>query len=83
MLAQVMTHHQAVIAVEQLEITSPEMYNKWDMIKQAVLSDEEEKPEGTTTVAVNKVTLLTKAAHLLKMPFIICANIADEAQQKV
>ena len=34
MLAQVITSHEVSIAVEQLEITSAVMDNKWDMIGQ-------------------------------------------------
>jgi hypothetical protein len=50
MLAQVITPHRAHIAVEQLEITSAVMDDKWDMIKQAMVS-EDEKPEGALSVA--------------------------------
>ena len=49
-LAEVITHHRAVIGVEQLEITSAVMDDKWDMIKQAMVS-EDEKPEGALSVA--------------------------------
>ena len=34
MLAQVITHHRAVITVEQMEITSAVMDEKWDMLSQ-------------------------------------------------
>jgi len=34
MLAQVITHHRAVIMVEQMEITSAVMDEKWDMLRQ-------------------------------------------------
>lgn len=49
-LAEVITHHRAVISFEQLEITSAVMDDKWDMIKQAMVS-EDEKPEGSLSVA--------------------------------
>jgi len=48
-LAEVITHHRAVIGVEQLEITSAVMDDKWDMIRQAIVSEEE--PEGALSVA--------------------------------
>jgi len=48
-LAQVITHHRAVIGVEQLEITSAVMDDKWDMIRQAMVSEEE--PEEALSVA--------------------------------
>jgi len=48
-LAKVITHHRAVIAVEQLEVTSAVMDEKWDMINQLMI--EEAKPEGMMTVA--------------------------------
>ncbi len=34
MLAQVITHHRAVIAVEQMEVTSAVVDDKWDMLRQ-------------------------------------------------
>ena len=34
MLAQVITHHQAAITVEQMEITSAVIDDKWDMLRQ-------------------------------------------------
>ena len=37
MLAQVITPHQASIAVEQLEMQSAVMDDEWDMIKQKML----------------------------------------------
>ena len=40
-LAEVITSHQAVIGVEQLEITSAVLDDKWDMVTQAVVSEEE------------------------------------------
>ena len=49
-LAEVITHHRAVIGVEQLEITSAVMDDKWDMIRQAIVSEEEE-PEEALSVA--------------------------------
>jgi len=49
-LAEVITHHRAVIGVELLEITSAVMDDKWDMIRQAMAS-EDEKPEGSLSVA--------------------------------
>jgi len=50
-LAEVITHHKASIAVEQLEITSAVMDSKWDMIRQEMISSQQEKPEGTLSVA--------------------------------
>ena len=50
MLAQVITPHRAHIAVEQLEITSAVMDDKWDMIEQEIV-DEQERPEGMLSVA--------------------------------
>ena len=44
MLAQVITSHRAVIAVEQFEITSAVMDDKWDMISRKML--EVEEPTG-------------------------------------
>lgn len=38
-LAQVITPHRAAVAVEQLEITSAVMDEKWDMIKQGVVEE--------------------------------------------
>jgi len=49
-LAEVETHHTASIAVEQLEVISAVMDNKWDMIYQEMIA-EQEKPVGTLTVA--------------------------------
>jgi len=49
-LAEVITHHRAVITVQQLEVTSAIMDEKWDMIKQAMLGEGEE-PEGAISVA--------------------------------
>ena len=48
-LAEVITHHRAVIGVEQLEIMSAVMDDKWDMIKQEMVSEEE--PDETLSVA--------------------------------
>lgn len=49
-LAEVITRHRAVIGVEQLEITSAVMDDKWDMIRQTIVSEEEEL-EGALSVA--------------------------------
>lgn len=46
-LAEVITPHRAAIAVEQLEITSAVMDDKWDMITQQMI----EETEGTLSVA--------------------------------
>ena len=51
MLAEVITPHRAVIAVEQTEITSAVMDGKWDMLNQEIIGEQEEKPEGTLSVA--------------------------------
>ncbi len=40
-LAQVITPHRAVIAVEQLEITSAVMDDKWDMLRHEIIGVEE------------------------------------------
>ncbi len=48
-LAEVITSHQAVIGIEQLEITSAVLDDKWDMVRQAMVSEEE--PEGAMSVA--------------------------------
>ena len=49
-LAEVITPHRAAIAVEQLEITSAVMDDKWDMIKQEI-AGEQEGTEGMLSVA--------------------------------
>jgi len=49
-LAEVITPHRAAIAVEQLVITSAVMDDKWDMIKQEIVG-EQERPEGMLSVA--------------------------------
>ena len=40
-LAEVITHHQAVIGVEQLEITSAVMDDQWDMLRHEIIGIEE------------------------------------------
>jgi len=50
-LAQVITHHQAVITIEQLEITSAVVDEKWDMMRQTIIREEGEKPDGAFNVA--------------------------------
>ena len=40
MLAEVITPHQVSIAVEQLEITSAVMDNKWDMLRQEMIDED-------------------------------------------
>ena len=49
-LAQVITPHRAVIAVEQLEITFAVMDDKWDMLRREII-DEQGNPVGVRTVA--------------------------------
>ena len=50
-LAEVITHHRAAITVEQTEITSAVMDEKWDMLNQEMIDEQEEKPEGTLGVS--------------------------------
>jgi len=50
-LAEVITPHRAVIAVEQLEITSAIMDYEWDMLRQTMISEEDEMAEGALSVA--------------------------------
>lgn len=40
-LAEVITHHRAVIGVEQLEITSAVMDDRWDMLRHEIIGIEE------------------------------------------
>ena len=39
MLAQVITPHRAVISVEQLEVVSAVMDERWDMLSQEMIAD--------------------------------------------
>ena len=50
-LAEVITHHEASIAVEQLTVTSAVMDGKWDMILQEMTGSQPGKPEGSLSVA--------------------------------
>jgi hypothetical protein len=50
-LAEVITPHRAVIAVEQLEITSAIMDDKWDMLGQMMITEDDGIPEGALSVA--------------------------------
>ena len=51
-LAQVITPHRVAIGVEQGEITSAVMDEKWDMMNQEIIGKQEEgKPEGTLSVS--------------------------------
>ena len=49
-LAQVITHHEASIAVEQLTVTSAVMDGKWDMIRQEMTGSQQGKPGGSLSV---------------------------------
>jgi len=49
-LAQVITPHRAVIAVEQLEVTSAIMDDKWDILRREII-DEQGNPLENLTVA--------------------------------
>ena len=49
--AQVITPHEAVVTVEQLEITSAVMDEQWDVISQEMISEGDGEPEGVLTVA--------------------------------
>ncbi|HEX74239.1 MAG TPA: hypothetical protein G4N93_03730 [Dehalococcoidia bacterium] len=48
---QVITPHEAVVTVEQLEITSAVMDEQWDVISQEMISEGDGEPEGAFTVA--------------------------------
>jgi len=50
-LAEVITPHRAVIAVQQLEITSAIMDDKWDMLGQMMITKGDEIPETALSVA--------------------------------
>ena len=50
-LAEVITPHKAVIVVEQSEITSAVMDQRWDMLGQQIIGELVEKPEGTLSVS--------------------------------
>jgi len=49
--AQVITHHKAVITVQQLEIISVVMDEQWDVINQEMINVGGPEPEGALTVA--------------------------------
>ena len=45
MLAQVITHHQAVVTVEQMQVTTAVMDGKWNMLTQAVQDESTDNGE--------------------------------------
>jgi len=49
--AQVITPHEAVVTVEQLEITSAVIDEQWNVISQEMISEGDGEPEGALTVA--------------------------------